>query len=137
MATSDTRVVSTFVRGFAVGAFTIACILGPDWLAVQVQSSHFNAWHAGLDDSWRHVADLLGLVDFMGLFARALIGPLRQWFALGWLAVRLLLMLGVVALLGEPLGALLRALAPSWALVPLRFTLLQTQRSFALLLRRI
>ena len=115
MATSDTRVVSTFIRGFAVGAFTIACILGPDWLAVQVQSSHFNAWHAGLDDSWRHVADLLGLVDFMGLFARALIGPLRQWFALGWLAVRLLLMLGVVALLGEPLGALLRALAPSWA----------------------
>ena len=75
-----------FARGVAVGAFCIGCFLGPDWLSVQLSKAkvtEVRMWKStSIGEDWRHFADLIGLLDLLSLFARALLGPLRQWFAL-------------------------------------------------------
>ena len=114
------RGLDLFLRGFLLGAFACACFLGPDWLAVQLKNSGIDTRAeapANGEPAWRHLGDLIGLVRLVRFFAQALLSPLRQWFALGWLALRMVLMLGVVSLTRSPLGHLLRAILPSsWAL---------------------
>ena len=108
------RQADGFIRGFSLGAVAVASLLGPDWLAAQL-NNQLPSPHAHPGERGGHFADLVGVIDLLALFAGALLGPLGQWFTFGWLVVRLFLMLGVVAMLEMPLGALLRSMVPtSW-----------------------
>ena len=90
-----------FLRGFLLGALAVALLLGPELLEVQHRhlspQQHSNAKQIvqPADKNWRHLADLLGLVELLAVFARALHGPLSQWFTLGALGVRTLAAFGL------------------------------------------
>ena len=88
MAPAEPRQISVFLRGMLVGGFAVACFLGPAWLEAQIGVVDVKQVSETTAGSWRLVADLVGLVDLLSLFAHALLGPLGQWVTLFGLSLR-------------------------------------------------